>query len=80
MRSLVIDEDNGGNAKTETGALSVFLWKIAYVTQNVAVLTFIYMEYGFCVEASHPWGGGQQDHAKDIHDQDRWTNDLQQEG
>ena len=61
IRSLVIDEGNGGNAKTKTktGALSVFLWKIAHVTQNVAVLTFIYMEYGFCVEASHPWGGGQ---------------------
>ena len=33
MRSLVIDQDNGGNAKIETGALSVFLWKIAYVTK-----------------------------------------------
>ena len=62
IRSLVIDKDNGGNAKIETGALSVFLWKIAYVTQNVAVLTFIYMEYGFCVEASHPWGGGQKNY------------------
>ena len=62
IRSLVIDEDNGGNAKTKTGALAVFLWKIAYVTQNVAVLTFIYMEYGFCVEASHPWGGGQKNY------------------
>ena len=60
MRSLVIDEDNGGNAKIETGALSVFSWKIEYVTQNVEVLMFIYMEYGFCVEASHPWGGGQK--------------------
>ena len=29
IRSLVIDEDNGGNAKTKTGALAVFLWKIA---------------------------------------------------
>ena len=49
---------NGGNAKTE--ALSVFLRKNRICDPNVVVLIFICMEYGFCVEASHPWGGSQK--------------------
>ena len=30
------------------------------MTQNVEVLIFICMEYGFCVEASDPWGGSKR--------------------